>query len=140
MQRLRARLECWTAPTLALFVSTALTPHTGLYFHHHVGGDHPHVHADGDATDHHARAPHHQHTHHHADLTDTDRRVPSIEAPDDDDTGHWHCQDFFQPTLAPAIGAAPHLEWAGAANAQAKLALIDPPTVSVRVRGPPHPA
>ncbi len=152
MQRVRARLAEWVALALALFVSSITTPRAGLYFHHHAGGEHLHVHLDGNDTahddahhrhDHDAAAAHHHHHHAHHHTFGVGRAAPSgpgIEAPDDDGTGHWHAQDFFHRAVPPIIFAAHHRDDASVIHIWPKHSLVDRPTLPVRVRGPPRTA
>ena len=143
MQRGRARLLGWAA--LALALSTFTTPHAGLYFHHHAGGDHAHVHLDGEDhdhdQDHDAVEPHGRHDHeHHSRLARAAANGPAIEAPDDDGTGHWHSQDFFQRAVSPAVFVVQHSEAVGVVQDPPERAPVDRPALPGRARGPPHTA
>lgn len=137
MQRVRARLAAWAALALALFVSSITTPRAGLYFHRHASGDHAHVHLDGEDHAHNEGEPQH---HHHTHLARAAAHGPVIEAPDGDDTGHWHSQDFFHRAVAPAVPVAQHGEPVALVHTRRALAIVDRPALPVRVRGPPHSA
>jgi hypothetical protein len=60
-----------------------------------------------------------------------------IEAPDDDGTGHWHSQDFFHRAVSPVVLAAQHGEDVEVIYALPKRAVVDRPSLPIRVRGPP---
>ena len=138
MQRVRVRLAAWAALAVGLFVSAIATPRAGLYFHLHAGGDHRHVHVDGEDHEHVDGEPHHHE--HHAHRADDTANRPAIEAPDDAGTGHWHSQDFFQRAVTPAVVAARQAEAVEVVRARPELARVDRPALPIRVRGPPHTA
>jgi hypothetical protein len=138
MQQVRTRLATWAGLALALFVWSIATPRAGLYFHLHAGGDHRHVHVDGEDHDHAGGDPHHHD--HHAHLADDSANQPAIEAPDDDGTGHWHSRDFFQRAVTPAVVAARHAEAVEVVRARPERARVDRPALPTRARGPPRTA
>ena len=146
MRWLRAGLAQWTVLAIALLAGPIAAPRAALYFHHHAGGDHFHVHPDGDAHD---ERQHHHHgvesghsEHHHHQLAETPVAGPAFEAPDDDDDGmgHWHSQDVFQRAVAPAIKTVQPVEAIRVIPVGTDRLLAYRPALPVRARGPPSPA
>jgi len=128
------RLRSRALTVLALFAATNALPRPGLYAHHHVGGDHEHVHpwgedaygGDDDDGD---------HDHEHAHAAADDR--PGFEDADGDQGLHVHSQAPFQHTTKPA---EPSL----ALTALVRCLLASPalptgvePAPSAFARGPP---
>lgn len=138
MNRVRARLVEWTPAALALFVATVATPRAGLFFHVHADGDHVHVHADGDGQHDHGAEPFHiHHDQHHDHVVAHDDEEPELEAPDHDETGHWHSQNRFQRALAPTPIGATGIQIIRRARPLPEYAAVDRPILCAHARGPP---
>ena len=144
-----ARIRTLTPAVVALFVASTAAPRAALVYHVHAGGEHFHVHAEDIEVaphahhDHDAGEPHHHHHHAHLDRTQLPRCTangPVIEAADDDGVGHWHSQDLFQPTVAPAVIAVPCVAVIAIAALSPAHPGVDRPGLPVRVRGPPQAA
>ncbi|MBI1817622.1 MAG: hypothetical protein HYR72_21810 [Deltaproteobacteria bacterium] len=137
MKRVRRQLNRWTPLVLALFLSAIAAPRAGLFLHHHADGDHAHIHADGD--DHDAD---HDHklaaAHHHHDLTvGAAEDEPEIEAPDHDESGHWHAQNRFHRALAPALITVDDVQLVARLRASSDAPIVDRAALPARARGPP---
>ena len=95
MSRRRAWVGRSAPAVLALFVGTSALPRAGVYHHHHVGGEHAHVHAWGeDVVEH-----HHDDEQHHDHGPQPGR--PGLEDADDGPLDHVHWQPPFQRAAPP---------------------------------------
>lgn len=141
MKRVRRQLAEWTPLTIALFVASIVSPRAGLYFHHHAGGDHAHVHAADDDDHDHDVVRHDDHLashhHHHDHLIAEAEEEPEIEAPDHDETGHWHSQNRFHRAVAPVPGAADRIQLVQFVHALPEHRAVDRPALPAHARGPP---
>jgi len=141
MKRWRAYIRLYSPATLLVFIASVATPHTGLVFHTHAGGEHVHVHADLLA-----ESPHeHTHVHihpplHHDLLAVSNPNLPELEAADDDGEAHWHAQNPFHRVAPVAFATVFPPQAAGAAPAAPRIDAASGAVPPSRARAPPRPA
>ncbi len=128
----RLVLRRFTPAALAFFVAATAAPRSGVLVHHHVGGEHTHIHVDGDEGTQHddLREPHHRH----------DALRPgetALEAPDALDTWHAHIRQPFQSAAPIALPQVARIETVGVLATCGPS--VDPsfPPLPTRARAPP---
>ncbi|MDX2170152.1 MAG: hypothetical protein SF182_23980 [Deltaproteobacteria bacterium] len=99
MTRLRRQLTPLVPTVAAFFALCVLAPRAPFLFHRHAGGEHEHVHADGDLLGALAAALTPSAPHRHDATTDL---RPSFERPATQPGGHYHDQPRFQRAVLPA--------------------------------------
>lgn len=142
MKRWRAWLSLCSAATLLAFIASIATPHTGLVFHTHPGGEHFHVHADLLAEPPHEHGPAHVHVHphpHHDWLTVSASNVPELQAADDDGEAHWHAQNPFHRVAPVAVATVFPPQAAGVVRAAPRVDAGSGAVPPSRARAPPPP-
>src|SRR5262245_3242645 len=125
-------LRRFTQAVLASFIAAIAAPRAGLLVHHHVGGEHAHVHLDGDGgtEDHHQGGPQHHH----------DLPCPgetAVEAPDAVDAWHAHVQQPFQHVAPIALAHLAPIETLAALVAGASSVILSVPLLPTPARAPP---
>jgi len=128
----RVSLRRFTPAALAAFIAAIAAPRPGVLVHHHVGGEHVHLHVDDDdgTQDHDQSEPHQHHDPLHPGET-------AVEAPDGSATWHAHIRQPFQSAAPITLPQIAPVETVLVLAARSPSVAPSCPSLPTRARAPP---